>query len=1447
MIKRLLPFLLAPLLLATAFYLLGSLTEQSLAAFGPDWERPLSEDELEKAASKFDEAVLAELRSGSDDPFTVIVHLGGAADLTAAEQLAGKREQTTFVVNRLQSYARNAQADIRTYLDGAQSADVDVTYRAYFIFNGLAVTADADFLWHLALHRDVERLAVNETYTISSSGLTFAPGTAVPESNISQINADDVWTTYGITGTDVIIANVDTGVQYNHPALAANYLGNDGGVINHDFAWYDATAPANTVPYDDNGHGSHTMGTSVGGDGPGPFVDDIGVAPGAQWIAVKAFTAGGTGTAADLHSAYEWIIAPCAAGDIPGDASCDPAKAPDIVNNSWGNNNGSSVEFQSDVVALRAAGILPVFSAGNNGPLAGTVGAPASLAESFAVGAVDSSDVIASFSSRGPSPLTNEFKPDISAPGVRIRSAVPNDSYALLDGTSMAAPHVTGMAALMLSADPGIDIDTLERLMRETAIDRGPAGPDDIYGYGRIDAFAAVQRVVESGTIAGVISDDSNAAAISGAEISVSGNGLQSNTISAADGSYAADYLIAGTYTVTVEYYGYALATISGVAVQQSMTTTLDVGLTSLPRYVVNGFVYDAISTTVPITNALISALDTPIPTVSTDAAGWYSLTVAAGDVLLEAAAFGYATAITPTTILTDTQIDFYLNPLPPILLVDDDEGALRSYSPHVESNYLQALDAGGYSYTYWDIEAEGAPSFDVIRQYAAIVWFGGEFGRIKDISDAAQAIALMQYLDLGGRLFYVAQEHTFYYGDDQECDAPQWGGSGPCPFTEDYLGVADWIQDQKGDVLYGAAGNPVGSGLGPYTMQYPPLLADFTDHITGTAAASLAFSVTDDVPIGDINLVGYSIFSPTSKFKTVYMATPLEALADVDQADVMFSVMEWFGVNGLAEGVSMAPAYQNQVAEPGLSLTYTLRLRNLSPFSDSFDLELANMDWPAQILNIAGTQTMTETSTLDEQETEDFQVVIEVPAGAIPGSETTIEVIATSQSGTPHTSSAFLTAQAEQIYYLLDSDQCDSGVHFDWIDATSGTRHQLNDNGTFPEFDSETLPTPFKFYNVDYDVVWFNDHGTILFGSDNVYDDSLPSGTPAFPNPTLLDPNTAIYAAWGNFFWHPTDSPADWGVYTLYDASRNWFIIQYHGYGNLLGSFDEFEIILDLNSNEIYLQYETMSHHEFANVGLENQFGDKGLVYVIDQVPVQNSLHDNLAVKFGIGSPPINREVALAPLDQSASGTPGNTVDYTLTLSSTSSVQDSFNLEVGSSQWPLTFWDAGFNNQISSVGPLGPCTSTEIGVRVTLPGTSTYVSDTAIVRARSQTDALITGNATLTTDNAAPDVALSDAQAGAALSRQTVSYTVSISNTGNITDVYDLTLSDNQWPASLVPAATATSSLGPGASQNVIVAVEIPPEAPAGAMDSVTLTAASQNYPTTESSTTLTTEALPI
>lgn len=192
----------------------------------------------------------------------------------------------------------------------------------------------------------------------------------------------------------------------------------------------------------------------------------------------------------------------------------DPAQAPHVINNSWSCPPGEGCTdpdiLRSVVETVRAAGIVTVHAAGNSGSGGcGSIATPAAIyGASFTIGATNESDLIAAFSSRGPAPGEGvTLKPDVTAPGVDIRSSVQGDSYGSLQGTSMAAPHVAGAVALLIAAQPDLagDVDGLEALLRTTAVPRPavescggiPAGdvPNYTYGYGRIDVWAAYQQL----------------------------------------------------------------------------------------------------------------------------------------------------------------------------------------------------------------------------------------------------------------------------------------------------------------------------------------------------------------------------------------------------------------------------------------------------------------------------------------------------------------------------------------------------------------------------------------------------------------------------------------------------------------------------------------------------------------------------------------------------------------------------------------------------------------------------------------------------------------------------------------------------------------------------------------------------------------------------------------
>ena len=311
----------------------------------------------------------------------------------------------------------------------------------------------------------------------------------------------------GYTGQGVVIGGQDTGYAWDHPALKNQYRGWDGASVDHDYSWFDATAdpsPTPVDPYGSNGHGTHTMGTILGDDGSG---NQVGMAPGARWIGCRNMDQLGVGSPATYAACYQWFIAPTRVdGSDPR-----PDLAPDVINNSWSCLPTEGCTDPNVLLAvvqnLRAAGIVSVHSAGNSGrSRCETVNEPAAIYdESFTVGATTSGNLIADFSSRGPVTVdgSNRPKPDISAPGVGIRSSASGGDYSTMSGTSMASPHVAGLVALLISAQPALSgqVDEIESIIEQSALhipvtDCDSSGvPNNVYGWGRIDALAAFESV----------------------------------------------------------------------------------------------------------------------------------------------------------------------------------------------------------------------------------------------------------------------------------------------------------------------------------------------------------------------------------------------------------------------------------------------------------------------------------------------------------------------------------------------------------------------------------------------------------------------------------------------------------------------------------------------------------------------------------------------------------------------------------------------------------------------------------------------------------------------------------------------------------------------------------------------------------------------------------------
>lgn len=377
-------------------------------------------------------------------------------------------------MSSLKVTADESQQDVLKYLNTQKDKGNADQIHSYYVVNGIAVHASKEVMEKVAQFPEVEKVLPNEKRQLFKSSSPFnmkkaqkaVKATDGVEWNVDQIDAPKAWA-LGYDGTGTVVASIDTGVEWNHPALKEKYRGYNPENPNepeNEMNWYDAVAGEQS-PYDDLAHGTHVTGTMVGSEPDG--TNQIGVAPGAKWIAVKAFSEDG-GTDADILEAGEWVLAPKDAEGNP-----HPEMAPDVVNNSWGGGSGLDEWYRDMVNAWRAADIFPEFSAGNTdlfipgGP--GSIANPANYPESFATGATDINKKLADFSLQGPSPY-DEIKPEISAPGVNIRSSVPGQTYEDgWDGTSMAGPHVSAVAALLKQANASLSVYEMEDILTSTA------------------------------------------------------------------------------------------------------------------------------------------------------------------------------------------------------------------------------------------------------------------------------------------------------------------------------------------------------------------------------------------------------------------------------------------------------------------------------------------------------------------------------------------------------------------------------------------------------------------------------------------------------------------------------------------------------------------------------------------------------------------------------------------------------------------------------------------------------------------------------------------------------------------------------------------------------------------------------------------------------------------
>jgi len=607
-----------------------------------------------------------------DDVIQVLVIMSDLPDIkTLDEDLHFRkaslavRHQT--VVGTLQESAKRSQTGLLAELENNKASGDILGFTSHWIVNSVVVKGTVDSIRQLADRADIERIEADLVIELikpvpsekellspmSTRGIGIAPG-------VVAVGARRVWNELGIDGTGVIVGALDTGVAGNHPALQAKWRGNTAPVSE---CWLDAANLGHATPRDNHGHGSHTMGTILG-QAPG---DTIGVAPGAQWIASNIIFSG-TGVSFD-----NGVIASL---EFMTDPDGDPLTTDDmpvVVNNSWGVNEAFTGYFDCDsrwwdvIDNCEAAGVVTVWSAGNEGSGARTIRSPAdrtaTIGNCFSVGATSAFSPfgVSYFSSRGPSGCGGAFaiKPEVCAPGSNIYSVNSAGGYQYMSGTSMSCPHIAGIIALMRAANPDVDVTTVKQILMDTATDLGSPGNDNNYGYGFVDAFAAVLEVMDNiGTLEGTVTDQATGLPVENAIVQLDGGHSSARTDS--DGFYRI-IMPAGDAQFTVESFAFEDGTIN-VTIPVDATVVADVALNRLPVGIVSGTVFNSYNN--PVAGAFITALDTPVAQVVSGADGSYSISLPArpGHLYnLQAKAAGMGGQVHELEIPGDITLDFHL------------------------------------------------------------------------------------------------------------------------------------------------------------------------------------------------------------------------------------------------------------------------------------------------------------------------------------------------------------------------------------------------------------------------------------------------------------------------------------------------------------------------------------------------------------------------------------------------------------------------------------------------------------------------------------------------------------------------------------------------------------------------------------------------------------------
>lgn len=719
--------------------------ERDDAAETPDWVDPetdrvellvyFADDGVDEAALGDPELAAAELQRDAEDRWTRIEHrLDAMSDRVS-------------VLNRFwvtDAMLVSAEASPRT-LDDLSALPGAIRVAPNFSVSPLDDIAPADAIAPAddAMAAEAVPAEVAPAEALPAAGADESEDEPPVTYGIEKIGADDVWRDFRARGQGVRVAVLDTGVDATHPDIAPRLVGRDSGDPSYPGGWinFDRNGhPVSSKPTDPGSHGTHVAGTILGGAASGT---QIGVAPEAELMAANVLSGGGSG--AKILAALEWVISPYDAAGRPA------GRAADVINMSLGSDD---TEFEHDLARairnVRDAGIFPAVATGNSGD--GSTSAPGSYFDAVGVGMTNADDEVDPRSSGGviswgagisarygwPS---SYVKPDLSAPGVGVFSAMPGGRYGESSGTSMATPHVAGAAALVKSAQAGLDVAAIEQALETTAVHPAGAGPDTRYGAGRIDVHEAVAAVRGSSMINGTVVDDATSRPISGATVSYGERG--ETWVTDAKGRFTA-WLPQGAYTLSVARFGYEAGSASAT-VPATGAAQLAIRLAPITTGSIAGTVVSAGDGS-PVAGATVQVLGQDLTAV-TDAAGAYRFdALPVGEYRLRASFAGKSdatSAAAPVKAALETQVRFTLADLTRVLVLGDNGGRTAAllndngFSATPSDALPAAGDLASYDAVLWDAPA-GAPTAAQMRSIIAATDASGTGVIWLDLGDSA-------------------------------------------------------------------------------------------------------------------------------------------------------------------------------------------------------------------------------------------------------------------------------------------------------------------------------------------------------------------------------------------------------------------------------------------------------------------------------------------------------------------------------------------------------------------------------------------------------------------------------------------------------------------------------------------------------------------------------------